>query len=131
MQRNKGANYEREVVHTINAKFPEEFHAKRRLGQARDGGHDITWPATNFVLECKRRARQAAVQAWLTQAEEACISGEQVPLVVHRGDGGRSVAVLYFDDLLNIVYKLYGLAVTPDLQELLGDLPDESKQDPA
>ena len=129
MQRNKGAGYEREVVQEINAKFPPQYHAQRRLGQARDGGHDITWPSTNFVVECKRRARQAAVQTWLTQAEEACTSEDQIALVVHRGDGGRSVAVLYFDDLLDIVYKLYGLAVTLDIQELLGDLPDESNQD--
>lgn len=56
MQRTKGAVYEREIVHAINAKFDEPFKAKRRLGQAREGGHDITWAAP-FIIEAKRRAR--------------------------------------------------------------------------
>lgn len=105
-ERDKGAAYEREIVQNINDRFPAAYSAKRRLGQARDAGHDIEWRLSRFILEAKRRARQIGAQKWLDQASAACAKDDQIPIVVTRGDGGRSVAVLYFDDLLTLILEL-------------------------
>jgi hypothetical protein len=116
MQRNKGATYEREIVHTINAKFDEPYKAKRRLGQAREGGHDIEWSAP-FIIEAKRRARQLPAAGWLEQARIALMEEElfdeatppKTPVVVTRGDSGESLAVLSLDDFLDMVYDILKL----------------------
>lgn len=73
--------------------------AKRRLGQAREGGHDIDIDLP-LVTEVKRRKGPLAVMKWLKQADDSSKEGKS--LVVARSDGERFVAVQYFDDWLEI-----------------------------
>lgn len=92
-QRRKGAAYEREVVQTLRDTIGVK--CGRNLGQARDGGDDITLRKAGggrFRLECKRRDR-IAVEGFLEQAEAAAGPGD-VPLVVMRADGSDSMVLM-------------------------------------
>lgn len=85
--RRKGAAYEREIANAIGA--------KRNIGQARDGGDDITHEG--YRIECKRRARLGPMEGWMQQAVASCKDGD-TPVVVCRGDGGESLVILRFTD---------------------------------
>lgn len=86
MQRDKGADFEREVVNRIK---DFGFHAKRNLTQVRDGGHDIDTDCLGKI-ECKRRRKLAA---YLTPQPG-------VAMVVARSDRGRRMVILDLDDFL-------------------------------
>lgn len=92
MQRRKGAAYEREIANAIGA--------KRNIGQARDGGDDITHEG--YRIECKRRAKLGPMVQWMEQAEASCVSDTETPVVVCRGDGGESLVILRFKDWVDI-----------------------------
>lgn len=112
MQRRKGASYEREVCKDLSDAFGGDY--ARNLGQARDGGCDIPVPRFNggaYLVECKRR-RRIAVEAFLKQCELACGPAE-IPLVVMRVDGGESMALMRWRDLL----PLLGNEVAPKIEE--------------
>lgn len=92
MQRNKGAQYEREIANDLAATFLRPI--KRKLGQARDSGNDIDLPP--FRIECKRYA-SIAVYTWLEQCVAAC-GLRDIPVVVARADSKESIVVLRFCD---------------------------------
>lgn len=92
MQRRKGAAYEREIANAIGA--------KRNIGQARDGGDDITHEG--YRIECKRRAKLGPMVQWMEQAKASCKTDAETPVVVCRGDGGESLVILRFADWVNI-----------------------------
>ena len=93
MQRRKGAAYEREIANAIGA--------KRNIGQARDGGDDITHEG--YRIECKRRAKLGPMVDWMAQAVASVRAPErETPVVVCRGDGGESLVILRFSDWVNI-----------------------------
>lgn len=92
MQRTKGATYEREIANAIGA--------KRNIGQARDGGDDITHEG--YRIECKRRASVGPMKGWMEQAVASCRTPDETPVVVCRGDGGESYVILRFKDWVNI-----------------------------
>lgn len=96
MQRNKGATYEREIVHVL---VERGYMAARNLTQTREGGADII--LQDFIIECKRRA-SIAVYDWLDQATLAA-KGRKRPLVVARGDRRESVVILRLEDFLDLV----------------------------
>ena len=73
----------------------EKFN--RLLGQARDGGAD--GKVRCLRLEMKRRGELAK---WYTQAVAAA-KADEIPLVVMREDGGKSMCLLSLDDLLKLV----------------------------
>lgn len=87
-QRVKGATFERDIAN--------ELGAKRNIGQARDGGDDIT--LGRFRIECKRRKRLGTVQAWLAQAQAACAQAGDIPVVVAREDHGEALVIMRFAD---------------------------------
>jgi hypothetical protein len=97
MQRRKGASYEREVCGVLSDSLGRVV--TRNLGQARDGGDDIT--LGRFRIECKRRNRIAS-EAFLKQCEACCKPGE-TPLVVLRGDGGESMVLMRLADFLPLL----------------------------
>jgi Holliday junction resolvase len=80
MQRRKGANGERELCALLNDNLGTA--AKRLLGQARDGGHDV--PLKPFRIEVKRRAR-LAIYEWWEQVNEGRELGE-IPIIAMRAD---------------------------------------------
>ena len=96
MQRNKGAAYEREIVHVL---VERGYMAARNLMQTREGGADII--LQDFIIECKRRA-SIAIYDWLDQATLAA-KGRKRPLVVARGDRRESVVILRLEDFLDLV----------------------------
>jgi len=98
-QRNKGAGYEREVCDVFTSAAGRKI--QRHIGQARDGGNDIT--VGKLIVECKRRKTLGTVEGWLRQAEAAKVREEQAAVVVARSDGGKSLAILSLDDLLRII----------------------------
>lgn len=97
-QRTKGAVYEREVA----AKLGEALgvDVKRRIGQSRDGGHDLDGTG-KLVVECKRRKTLTTVESWLRQAEAAAQAVEGgVPVVIAREDAGKDLIVMRLDTFL-------------------------------
>lgn len=108
MQRTKGASYEREVCNVIGAYLGIEV--KRHIGQARDGGNDIT--VGPLVIECKRRKTLKTLRDWFDQAKAACRQRSEqharrgepiprsVPVIVCREDNGESLVVITLHDFL-------------------------------
>lgn len=97
--RRKGAAGEREVCALLSAEFGEKI--TRNIGQARDGGDDITLPP--FAIECKRRAKIAGLYDWIEQAELATHFGKRArvptPVVMCRADGRTTwLVVMRFAD---------------------------------
>lgn len=103
--RNKGAAGERELAALLSDELG--VVVKRKLGQARDGGHDIE--IGRFLIEVKRQER-LAIEDWCKQIETACTTYSQindsgeleqpVPVVVFRRNGQPWRAVLPLDFLI-------------------------------
>lgn len=102
--RDKGAAFEREIAVWLSAALG--LDVKRRLGQARDSGHDLD--AFPFRVECKRRKSLGPVQDWYDQVNLAnrpptdVIGREALSVVICRGDGREPLAVLSLTDLLRV-----------------------------
>ena len=105
MQRRKGAAYEREIANAIGA--------KRNIGQARDGGDDIT--IEGYRIECKRRATLGPMVGWMEQAQASCKTDTEVPVVICRGDGGESLVILRFKDWTDL--NGFSLRKAPNVPE--------------
>lgn len=88
LQRNRGATTEREIANYLTEQLGTVV--KRKLGQARDSGEDISIPP--FRIEVKRR-RGFAGLSFLTQAETGAQPGE-IPMVIVRVDGDMRPVVL-------------------------------------
>jgi len=101
MQRTKGAAYEREICHRFESATGRQV--KRHIGQARDGGNDITVPP--FTIECKRRRSFKVIESWLRQADNACSSEAPIPVVIARSDGGQSFVIIPLDSFLGLHVK--------------------------
>lgn len=96
-QRDKGAGYEREVCATLQAVLGREV--KRHISQSRDGGNDIT--LGKFRIECKRR-KALGVYAFIEQAQFGR-DEKEIPVVIMRGDGKRSLLMMYLDDAMPLL----------------------------
>lgn len=104
-KRRKGANGENELAAILSDELG--VVVKRKLGQARDGGHDIE--IGRFLIEVKRQER-LAIEAWCKQVEAACTTvskidangelGDPVPVVVFRRNGEPWRAVVPLDFLV-------------------------------
>jgi hypothetical protein len=95
LQRNRGASTEREVANYLSDQLGTVV--KRKLGQARDSGEDISVPP--FRIEVKRR-RAFAGMSFLIQAETGLQAGE-IPVVILRIDGDtRPVLMMRLDDFV-------------------------------
>src|SRR5689334_20038463 len=92
-QRVKGAAFEREIANDLTESWGKKI--QRNIGQARDGGDDIT--VKPFRIECKRR-KGIAVYKWLYQCSEACTGTADVPIVVARGDGEDAIVIMAYED---------------------------------
>ena len=94
-QRERGAETEREVANYLAAVIGVEV--KRKLGQARDSGEDISLPP--FRMEVKRRKR-LAVMDFMRQCEKGSLP-EEIPLVVMRVDSDtKPLVMLRLENLL-------------------------------
>lgn len=93
-RRNKGSHAEREIAAILTDQLG--FVVKRNLGQARDGGDDIT--IGQYRLEIKRQER-LQIDAWSAQVE-ACANPSEVPVVVYRRNGQPWRVCLLLDDFI-------------------------------
>lgn len=98
-ERRKGATFEREIARQLTDELGTIV--QRKLGQARDGGCDLT-EIGPFVLECKRRA-SIAVYPWYEQVSKAANQPGQIPTVIMRGDGKKTLVVLSLDDFIPLM----------------------------
>lgn len=103
-QRTKGAVFERETAHLFADYLGIEV--KRNIGQARDGGDDITLGP--LAIECKRRKSMTTVYGWLKQAQKAV---EQLdlfkatprkPVVVARADNEGAIVICRLEDFIDL-----------------------------
>lgn len=92
-QRVKGAAFEREIAARLGC--------SRNIGQARDGGDDVTFGPLR--IECKRRRRIAVVQAWVEQAAASCEREGDIPVVIARQDHGEPLVVMRFEDWMQVM----------------------------
>lgn len=92
--RNKGAAGERELAALLSDQLG--FVVKRKLGQARDGGDDLT--IQHFRIEIKRRER-LEVDKWSEQVE-ACAQLGEVPVLMYRRNGQPWRVCLRLDDFI-------------------------------
>lgn len=94
--------FEREIANDLANHLRRKV--KRNIGQARDGGDDITLPP--FRIECKRRAG-IAIYPWLEQCLAACGQGD-IPIVVARADNKDAVVILRYNDFKNMARLMIG-----------------------
>lgn len=92
-QRTKGAGGEREVCKILSEAAGRPV--KRHLGQARDGGWDISYG--RFAIEVKRR-KSFAFLRWMQNLIDS--AGDRTPVLVLREDGGEWYAVLRLSDFI-------------------------------
>lgn len=88
LQRDRGASTEREICNYLQDELG--IAVKRKLGQARDSGEDISVPP--FRIEVKRRKGFAGLK-FLQQCETGSCEKE-IPVVVVRVDGDKEPMVL-------------------------------------
>lgn len=108
-QRTKGASFEREIANDLTADWGVLI--QRNIGQARDGGDDITVPP--FRIECKRRAG-IAVYEWLEQCEAAAELSD-IPVVIARADHKEAIVIMRYADWK----KLAREEIVNPIQEIL------------
>jgi hypothetical protein len=86
--RRKGAAGERELAGILSDELG--FEVKRKLDQARDGGHDIQ--VGRFCIEVKRQER-LAIEDWCRQVEASVTTAANID---SEGDFGLPVPVVVF-----------------------------------
>lgn len=97
-QRNKGAGFEREIANDLTESWGKKI--QRNIGQARDGGDDIT--VKPFRIECKRR-KGISVYKWLEQCIDSMLPYHigvtlQVPIVIARADQKEAIVIMRYED---------------------------------
>ena len=94
--RNKGHNYERELVHLFREWFPH-FDIRRGLGQTRDNSEcpDVEMP--HVWIEAKR-GKKTNIKAALRQAMDA--KDERIAVAVCRDDRDEATATLLLEDFM-------------------------------
>jgi predicted transcriptional regulator len=109
-QRRKGAGGERELCSRLADALGRIV--KRKLGQARDSGHDIDLPP--FQIECKRRKRIAGLYEWMEQASFGRLTTAQEigpgvpgpifpkPVVMLRADDREWLVVMRLPDWITL-----------------------------
>lgn len=96
MQRNKGANYEREIARQLRAIFP---NAERNVTETQHGqGIDLV-NTGKLDIQCKRYRKPAAI----SKIHEVPKAEGRVAVLVTRGDRDESFAVLRLSDFIKIL----------------------------
>ena len=128
MQREKGANAERELIGAIYDELGVRL--MRNLEQSRAGGHDLTLapgetgPVAEalgrFAVEVKRHARadRSALRAWWAQAETQAETAGLVPVLAYRVDRAPWRIILPLVELREGLTRAPGLDFTAELSLL-------------
>ncbi len=104
LSKEKGKTGELEVVHLLKqhgfeAERGQQYHGR---GDAPDVVHNME----GLFVEVKRTGKQTALWDAMEQAEDDMNEGD-VPVVFHRKDGKKWLAILDADDFLNMMKELY------------------------
>lgn len=98
LQKTRGDSCEREIATYLTSELGVDV--KRKLGQARDSGEDISVPP--FRIEVKRR-RKVAVTQFIEQCELGSAINE-IPIVIIRTDGDkRPLVMLRLDQFIGMM----------------------------
>ena len=98
LQRDRGASTEREIANYLQDHLG--MVVKRKLGQARDSGEDLSVPP--FRIEVKRR-KKLMVLNFMKQCEMGSLPTE-IPLVIMRVDGDmRPVVMIRLDQFIPLM----------------------------
>jgi len=98
--RRKGANAELEVIDLLRA--AGWTHAHRNFGSGSAGGGDIARGPQGCALEVKRTEAFRLRDAWRQVNEDAIPRGD-MPVVLHRWNGGPWLAIVEADELLELL----------------------------
>lgn len=99
-QRRKGQAGELEVRDLVRAAgWP---HCHRNFSSGAQGGGDLTQGPAGVHIECKRTERFALREAWRQASKDADVRGD-IPVVMHRWNGGEWLAVLPAEELLALL----------------------------
>ena len=99
--KNKGATYEREIVHKLTD-YGFVAHRSQQFCGA-NGDADVVAPDFPFHLECKRVEKLNLYQAFTQAIADA---KGKYPCVVHRKNHSESLFTCRFDDLLELLTQL-------------------------
>lgn len=95
--RRRGHNYEREVANRFRKLFPK---SRRQLEYHAEDARGVDLQNTGrFAIQCKRNKGYAPI----SKLEEVKPRAGEMPMLITKGDRKRDVAVLYLDDLLEIL----------------------------
>lgn len=98
--RDKGARGELEVIDLLHAAGWK--HAHRNFDSGSAGGGDIARGPAGVALEVKRTESLRLREAWQQANEDADTRGD-IPVVMHRWNGGQWIAFLPADELLALL----------------------------
>lgn len=100
MSRDKGARGEGEVCALLHAQgWP---HAHRNFGSGSAGGGDIARGPAGVAIEVKRTEALRLRQAWAQATDDAAARGD-MPVLMHRWNNGRWLAVIEAEELLALL----------------------------
>ena len=99
-QRDKGARWERELVQIIRKRIPS--WTVRRGYQSRGGIEEPDVTAGRFSLEAKHGVSPSPRRA-LRQAVESAGDSGLIPCAVVKYHRGETIAVMRFDDFLDLI----------------------------
>lgn len=103
MQRQKGKRGEREAA----AELAVVFNCEARRGVQYQGGPDspdVVLQGVNVHVECKRTETLNVYKALEQASEDA--GEDKTPIVWHRRNGKRSVAIVHVDDLVTLAREI-------------------------
>lgn len=99
-QRRKGQQGELEMRDMIRAHG--WTHCHRNFSSGAQGGGDLAHGPEGVHIECKRTERFALRDAWRQATDDAEKRGD-LPVVMHRWNGGEWLAILPADELLALL----------------------------
>ncbi len=100
--RSKGHGFEREIAKELQVIFP---NARRQLEYHADDAKGIDLQNTGpYLFQCKRYREYAPID-WIEEIQSDFKNGE-VPILVTQANDKRAMAVLPFDDLLQMLIEL-------------------------
>ena len=105
----RGQQGEREIATLLTETLG--VPVKRLLGQARDGGADISTPP--YRWEIKRRKAGNIAYQWMEEAYASLLPGER-PLVAFRSDGKKWLVVMPIEDAIQLIREELNEQISDD-----------------
>lgn len=104
MQRIKGHSFERYIANFFKPIFPDARRHLEFQSEEAEQGVDIS-NTGRYKIQCKKYKKYCSI----TKIEEINAKENDVPILITEGDRKRTVAVLYLDDLFELIKIKEGL----------------------